>query len=188
MNARARREAIRDPSVKAGILAAGVRGYVAPTRPFAKRNVNSFCGYCDAVAKTNKAVARSRSAAVESGSPHQRRDDHRNRVLRRLPERGERPEDLLEFVKQRRPQRLDCCRRSDHNSSQRASSGLQRFASLAWGSRGVRKSVSHAARAYSLMRPPRRSRRWMWPGRLASARWRRGVGAGGLRPRARCGL
>jgi hypothetical protein len=40
--------------------------------------------------------------------------------------------------------------------------------------RGVRKSIGHAARLYSLMRPPRRSRRWIcsgaWRGDLASSR------------------
>lgn len=53
--------------------------------------------------------------------------------------------------------------------------------------RGVRRSV-HAARAYSLMRPPRRSRRWSWPIGLGSTRWRRGAGAGGFSSSARCGL
>ena len=36
-------------------------------------------------------------------------------------ERSERPEEILEFVKQRRPQRLDGSGRSDHNVSRKGS-------------------------------------------------------------------
>ncbi len=51
--------------------------------------------------------------------------------------------------------------------------------------RGVRKSVRHAARAYSLISPPRRSRRWIWSGERALARRRRGAGCRAVSARAR---
>jgi len=39
--------------------------------------------------------------------------------------------------------------------------------------RWVRKSVRYAARAYSWISPPRRSRRWIWPGGFEPTRCRR---------------
>lgn len=39
-------------------------------------------------------------------------------------------------------------------------------------SRGVRKPVRHAVRAYSWTSPPSRSRRWMWSGGLELTRRR----------------
>ncbi len=56
------------------------------------------------------------------------------------------------------------------------------------GAREVRKSMRHAARAYSWMSPPRRSRRWILSGGSEPTRCRRYPGVGGLRPSERCGL
>src|SRR5207244_4167828 len=52
----------------------------------------------------------------------------------------------------------------------------------------VRKSIRHAARAYSWISPRSRSRRWSWSGGFEPTRRRRGPGIGGASPRARCGL
>ena len=52
----------------------------------------------------------------------------------------------------------------------------------------VRKTICHAARAYSWISPPSRSRRWSWSGGSAPMRRRWGPGIGGVSPRARCGL
>jgi NADH dehydrogenase FAD-containing subunit len=46
--------------------------------------------------------------------------------------------------------------------------------------RWVRKSIRQAARVYSLMRPPRRSRRWIQAGGLEVMSCRRAAGAGGF--------
>src|SRR5262249_13461951 len=50
----------------------------------------------------------------------------------------------------------------------------------------VRKSIRHAARAYSWMSPPSRSRRWSWSGGFELTE--HGLGIGGVSARARCGL
>jgi len=57
----------------------------------------------------------------------------------------------------------------------------------AYQARGVRKSVRHAALAYSWMSPPSRSRRWIWSvgPELTTRRLRR---EGGVSASARCGL
>jgi hypothetical protein len=52
----------------------------------------------------------------------------------------------------------------------------------------VRKSIGHAARAYSWISPPSRSRRWIRSGGFEPTRRRLGPGVGGVSPRARCGL
>jgi hypothetical protein len=52
----------------------------------------------------------------------------------------------------------------------------------------VRKSTRHAARTYSWISPPSRSRRWSWSGGFEATRRRRVPGIGGVSPRARCGL
>jgi hypothetical protein len=52
----------------------------------------------------------------------------------------------------------------------------------------VRKSIGHAARAYSWISPPRRSRRWSRSGGFEPTRPRLGPGVGGVSPRPRCGL
>jgi integrase len=52
----------------------------------------------------------------------------------------------------------------------------------------VRKSIRDAARAYSWMCPPSRSRRWMRSGGWEPTAWRCRSGVGGCRLNARCGL
>ena len=106
------------------------------------------------------------------GVPDERCNHNGNCVLHRLRERGERPEDLLEFVKQRRRDSLVYrCGRSDHNQSCKDSpgcsfsppsaGGLDRTAGALLNRTPIRqilalKPTSDSWRARRLVRWPRR--------------------------------